>query len=308
MTGKHSMGWIAGVLFVLAMSDVAFAQYHAGVGRFLQRDPIGYHDGMNLYQFVGGNPVGRVDPFGLAWKIARDNTERQACAVGEKGDKISELAKLIGLNPAEAEKWIEPEVDGNYVIKGDDDCDYKIPNTVIAAWIGELEGFGSWWVGWGRDKAQIEAQGHFVEEWDIDDYFEVVTTVYSEYNIQSSYEPKAGVTAASMKADLVKLIADKSGSKELHGWLSWSHGSAKGGLHGPSMTGHAMAEDFYLPYSDIDDALEYGLAKALVHACYSSTGKASFLKGNPNGKYYGHKGAFMPWLPRDQVPWNDAFK
>ena len=39
--------------------------YHAQLGRFLQRDPLGYGDGMNLYEFVGGRPTGAVDPMGL---------------------------------------------------------------------------------------------------------------------------------------------------------------------------------------------------------------------------------------------------
>ena len=76
MTGKRSLGWIAGVLLVLAWSDVALAQYHAGVGRFLQRDPIGYVDGMNLYEFVEGEPVVGVDPYGLEdGETAADDTK-----------------------------------------------------------------------------------------------------------------------------------------------------------------------------------------------------------------------------------------
>jgi len=39
--------------------------YHAPLGRFVNRDPIGYAGGsMNLYEYVRGNPIGFVDPFG----------------------------------------------------------------------------------------------------------------------------------------------------------------------------------------------------------------------------------------------------
>ena len=39
--------------------------YDAINGRFIQRDPLGYVDGMNLYEYVGSNPTNLVDPFGL---------------------------------------------------------------------------------------------------------------------------------------------------------------------------------------------------------------------------------------------------
>ena len=55
------------------MSEIGAYNYKARVysptlGRFLQPDPAGYIDGLNLYAYVGGDPVNNTDPSGM-WGV-----------------------------------------------------------------------------------------------------------------------------------------------------------------------------------------------------------------------------------------------
>jgi RHS repeat-associated protein len=53
--------------FTLGLDNHGFRYYDPEIGRYISADPLGYMDGLNLYTYVGNNPINRIDPLGLKW-------------------------------------------------------------------------------------------------------------------------------------------------------------------------------------------------------------------------------------------------
>jgi RHS repeat-associated protein len=75
-----------------------FRDYDPDLGRFLQTDPAGYIDGMNLYAYCGNNAVNWIDPWGLckAPGIAKTGVTIGAGMVLMGGMAISSACAEVG--------------------------------------------------------------------------------------------------------------------------------------------------------------------------------------------------------------------
>lgn len=62
----------------LGMYDYEARVYSPNMGRFMQADPAGYDGGVNLYAYVGGNPVNQTDPTGLQQTVVVTGTRYES--------------------------------------------------------------------------------------------------------------------------------------------------------------------------------------------------------------------------------------
>ena len=83
--------------------------YSPVLGRFLQRDPAGYVDGMNLYAYVQNNPIKYLDPEGLMVRWASDKIET---GITEASSYLETGLNIFSDYMTEHSAEIEQEVQG----------------------------------------------------------------------------------------------------------------------------------------------------------------------------------------------------
>ena len=177
--------------------QVRYRYYQPTLGVWASRDQE-YFDGPNLYLYGNGNTLVGSDPLGQKWEVKRDGGEQamvEGCA-----DTVSNLAQKIGLEANEFKSWLT-DFDRKGLPASENDNigtkwrEFKIPNTVLAYWAGELGDFGKAWVGWNTDRDVLRLRGFKVDE-------------------------RSGETAATFESH----ISSGTAKRELHGLFFWGHG------------------------------------------------------------------------------------
>ena len=66
--------------------------YHPALGRFMQHDPLGYVDGMSMYEYALSDPGYWVDPFGLAGGVMDDYEDCEENLRKRNKDTLKKIA------------------------------------------------------------------------------------------------------------------------------------------------------------------------------------------------------------------------
>ncbi len=91
--------------------------YHAELGRFVNRDPIGYGGGFNLYEYVGDSPINKIDPSGLS-----STPPKRPCECSGMNCKWSGHWRVHGILALFGGAW------GSFTLSAEDDtaCKYEV--------------------------------------------------------------------------------------------------------------------------------------------------------------------------------------
>ena len=80
-----------------------FRMYHARLGRFAQRDPLGYVGGLNLFEYVRGSAINRLDPLGLQSIAPTSDDPKEPVLDGDPNEPVDDPSTPMLC--AKGDKW-----------------------------------------------------------------------------------------------------------------------------------------------------------------------------------------------------------
>ncbi len=123
-----AIGLVAG-----AIASGVSAEYHPSVGRWLLRDPAGYGDGGNLFQYAGSRPTTGTDSSGLRVDIVEAKSE-----IADGHERETQPESVDATNE-ELRKYFDLVNDAIGVFSEIKDADYKrVQNAGGVSFAGEL--------------------------------------------------------------------------------------------------------------------------------------------------------------------------
>jgi RHS repeat-associated protein len=119
-------------------------EYDPNTGVWDERDPMGYHDGADLYMHVGDNPITGRDPMGLLRSNCGDSEQRcsgstpsqSAVAVIDRRYPSNPLCDS-GSRASQCRTWAQQECARGHRARAPSQCQARCIDTAVACCVGE---------------------------------------------------------------------------------------------------------------------------------------------------------------------------